>query len=194
MVVSIPVIFAVGVIAFFLGLPPELLTITNFIAYASSLSTVIMVLVYLFTNSQQLRIMETQLKEMEMSRNSQIQPLPYLEKPKAEMQVSRYYIGPSTKFKRMRLCCRFFFEFSVNNIGNGPAVAVDFIPKLYPELPSNDYHYYDSLVDSLGRRIECISLREGDSKKSVISFFGLCTCRCRSNFETTSHSLLCDSV
>lgn len=167
MITSIPIIFTIGIFAFFIFLPQELITITNFIGYASSLSTVIMVLVYLFTNSQQLRIMKIQLKEMEMTRNSQIQPLPYLEEPHAKMDLIRNYIDP-TKPDEMFLMSRFFFQFTVKNLGNGPAVSVDFIPKLYTnQIFSNEESKF--LIDTIGERIECISLREGDSKK--ISFF-----------------------
>jgi hypothetical protein len=51
LVSTIPVIFAVGIVAFFALIPPESLTLNNFIAYMSSLSTAVMVLVYIITTS-----------------------------------------------------------------------------------------------------------------------------------------------
>lgn len=169
MIAAIPIFFGIGIIAFFVLLPSELLTITNFIGYASSLSTVIMVLVYLFTNSQQLRIMKIQLNEMEMSRTSQIQPLPYMEKPKAKMSLTNFYIKSSNQ-NETRLTCRYFFEFNVKNLGNGPAVEVDFLPKIYKNTTvSIDNSKF--IIDSWGKRIDCVSLREGDSKKISFLFF-----------------------
>ena len=166
---SIVIIFTVGTLVFFLWLPIEMITISNFIAYTSSLSTVIMVIIYLFTYYQQLNVMQNQLKEMKFSRNVEIQPLPYLEEPKGEMSLSRFFQIYETDFKKIGLMCRFFSEFEVTNIGNGPAVTIDFIPKFYEKIPNNQGD--SPLIESMGKRIECISLREGDSQKiSFLSF------------------------
>lgn len=166
--VAVLVILVAGIIAFFVMLPPELTTITNFVSYMSSLSTIIMVLVFFFTTSRQLSIMRNQLDEMQFSRNVEVQPLPNLEIGTASVELPRYYVGPGTDFRKMRIMCRFFFTFNVTNIGNGPAVAVDFIPKLYGRLPPEKETM--TLVETVGRRVECISLREGDSKKTHFMF------------------------
>ena len=166
--VAVLIILVFGIVAFFVLLPPELMTVANFIGYASSLSTIIMVLVYLFTTSRQLNIMRNQLNEMQFSRNVEVQPLPYLEKERVTLELPRYYTSPATEFKRMTILCRFFFDFTVTNIGNGPAIAVDFIPKLYGVVSAGKKE--DTLVESIGKRVECISLREGDSRKIGLMF------------------------
>ena len=48
-ILSIPIAFAVGIVAFFILFPLESLNLQIFIDYMASLSTVIMVLVYIIT-------------------------------------------------------------------------------------------------------------------------------------------------
>jgi hypothetical protein len=171
--IAILVTLAVGIIAFFVLLPPELITVINFVSYASSLSTIIMVLVYLFTTSRQLNIMRNQLDEMQFSRNVEVQPLPYPEEAKANLELPRYYTSPATRFEKMALLCRIHFNFKATNIGNGPAVAVDFIPKLVACASPWGFTRQKetiTLVETVGRRVECISLREGDSKETSFMF------------------------
>lgn len=158
----IPVLFAVGIGAYFAFLPQELMNLNNFIGYMSSLSTIILVLVYLFTTSQQLNAMGNQLNEMQYTRNVQIQPLLSLNALKTRFELPRYYVGPTTDFRKMELLSRIFFSAKVQNIGNGPAVAIDVIPKLVSQ--------EDTLVETIGERIECLSLREGDSESISIMF------------------------
>lgn len=165
----IPIIFAVGIVAFFGLFPPGSINLSNFIGYMSSLSTVIMVLVYIFTTSRQLSAMRGQLTEMQYSRNVQVQPLLSLEKAKADFELPRYYMGPKTKFKKMELLCRIHFSNIVSNIGNGPAVAVDFIPKL--KLGRRGaMDTATTLLETWGKRIECISLKEGDFVETHFMF------------------------
>jgi len=175
MVLAIPTIFAVGIALFFVLLPLESISITNFVAYASGWSTVVMVLVYVFTTSRQLGIMQQQLKEMYYSRRVQVQPLIYPDKPKVTPESPHYYLGPETVFKKMRFMCRVFVDFKVNNLGNGPAVEIDFMPKLVSKIwdPTliRPRGKVTELVDGLGQRMECISLREGDNKEIGFIFF-----------------------
>jgi hypothetical protein len=169
MAAIIPIIFAVGIGAFFGLFPPGSINLSNFIGYMASLSTVIMVLVYIFTTSRQLSAMRGQLTEMQYSRNVQVQPLLFLEKAKSNFELPRYYIGPKTKFKKMELLCRIHFINIVSNIGNGPAVAVDFIPKLRLGL-RGAMDTATTLIETFGERIECISLKEGDSVEPHFMF------------------------
>lgn len=170
MAAIIPIVFAVGIIAFFGLLPPELITLSNFISYVASLSTIILVLVYILTTSRQLSTMRSQLTEMQYSRNVQVQPLMSLEKAKTNFELPRYYTSPLTEFKKMDLLCRIHFSTIVSNIGNGPAVAVDFIPKLVTAKRGLHGAIGTTLVETFGRRVECISLKEGDSKKINFMF------------------------
>lgn len=171
MVIAIPIIFAVGIALFFVLLPPESISIANFVPYASSWSTVVMVLVYVFTTSRQLGVMQKQLNEMHYSRDVQVQPLIYPKEPNATIEMPQYYTGPASGFKKMELMCRLQVDFEVENLGSGPAVEIDFIPKLISKswyVTLGKPNETTTLVDGLGRRIECISLREGDSK--TVSF------------------------
>jgi hypothetical protein len=169
LVISIPIIFAAGIISFFVLLPPELITLVNFIAYASSLSTIIMVLVYVFTTSLQLRAMQSQLNEMQYSRDVQVQPLLYFDKLKMSVEAPRFYLSPETEFKKVEFMCRVHFDFSVSNIGNGPAVAVDFVPNLARIIPRDNR--ITTLVKYVyNARIECISLKKEDSQNISLMF------------------------
>ena len=127
----VPIIFLAGVISFFLFLPLELQSITNFVAYLSGLSTSIMVFVYIVIYSRQLDTMSKQLEEMQFSRDVQVQPLPYLQEGKASLKLPRYYIDPSTNFSKMKLASFVNVSFKILNLGNGPAITVDFIPHLF---------------------------------------------------------------
>jgi hypothetical protein len=169
MVISIPIIFIVGILLFFLLIPPELMTIINFIAYASSLSTIVMVLVYVFTTSRQLRAMQSQLDEMQYSRDVQVQPLLYFDKLKMIFEAPKFYLDPATEFKKVEFACRVHFYFSISNIGNGPAVAVDFIPNLALVMPKDNR--LTKLVEyTYDERIECVSLKKEDSKDVSLMF------------------------
>ena len=165
----IPVIFIGGISLFFLLLPSEAISITNFVAYAASWSTVVMVLIYVFTNSRQLKIMQRQISEMNLTRNVQFQPLVYPKEPKVECETPQYFGDPATEFKKMEFCCRIYVTFKVANLGNGPAVELDFLPKIitktWDRTGSKPKEQIKELkVEGLGPRIECISLGEGDSK------------------------------
>lgn len=121
MVISIPIIFVAGMVSFFVLLPPELITLVNFVAYVSSLSTIVMVLVYVFTTSLQLRAMQSQLNEMQYSRDAQVQPLLYFDKLKMSVKAPRFCLDPETK--KAGFVDRVDFDFSVSNIGNGCALG-----------------------------------------------------------------------
>lgn len=129
--VIIPLIFLIGIIAFFSVFPSELMNLSNFVAYMSSLSTIIMVLVYLFTNSRQLNAMRNQLEEMKTNRELQIQPLPFSTPEKAYIEAPTFWTGPPEW--KMDLCYRIFIELLVRNIGNGASVAMVFIPEVFFE-------------------------------------------------------------
>jgi len=159
---SIPLIIIVGLYLFYYFTPLEMHTFPTIIGYISSLSSVIMVLVYLLTNSRQLEIMNKQLDEMQSSRNLQYQPLIILDDCEVQLQAPRYYSGPKTEFKKMELITRLFFRGSVANIGNSPAISIVFIPKI-SRITENEV-----LIKSIGRRVECLSLKEDVSE--VISF------------------------
>jgi len=167
MVISIPIVFAAGVVAFFVLLPPELITLVNFVAYASSLSTIVMVLVYVFTTSLQLRAMQGQLNEMQYSRDVQAQPLLYFDKLKMGITAPRLGLDPGTK--KVDFSCSVHFDFNVSNIGNCPAVAIDFVPNLARVMPRDDT--ITTLVKYIfNQRIECISLKKEDLQNISLIF------------------------
>ena len=129
MAISIPIIFTIGVIAFFKILSPESITLANFISYVSSLSTILMVLVVIFTTSLQLSAMKQQLKEMESARILQTQPLPFI-KPLEKSHLEALNILRDVPKSETHLARRMFFYLEVENVGNGTAVAIDVAPKL----------------------------------------------------------------
>jgi hypothetical protein len=121
--------------------------------------------------------MQRQLDEMQYSRNVQVQPLIYPKNVSIEVYLPNYYVLPEFKFKKMELLTRIFVTLEVANIGSGPAVEVEFIPKLVGLKTDSSFGWKfpdaagDNLVDSLGGRIECISLQEGRSQEILFSFF-----------------------
>jgi len=175
MTILIPFLFVLGIVLFFVLLPAELVNLSSFIAYTASLSTIIMVLVFVFTTSLQLRSMQQQLDEMKFSRNVEVQPLVYPTGVNLEMELPNYYVLPEHNFKKIRLISRIFVSLKVTNVGNGPAVEIDVIPKLvqlkYRFGSSFPDDIGEELLDSLGSRIECISLKEGSTKEITFAFF-----------------------
>ncbi|MFC1507583.1 hypothetical protein ACFLQ6_11050, partial [Thermoproteota archaeon] len=99
MIYSIPSIFILGIIAFFVLIPSGSITVNIFISYVASLSTVIMVLVYIFTTSRQLGVMRHQLDEIQYSRNVQVQPLIDIKDVTINLEAPRYYASPENEFK-----------------------------------------------------------------------------------------------
>lgn len=118
--VSIPIIFTAGIVSFFVLLPQEVVTLANFISYTSSLSTILMVLVVIFTTRQQ-------LKQMESTKILQTQPFPLLA-PLNESHVEPLKFFHGGPMRNIILGCRPYFYYKIENIGNGPAAAVDIIP------------------------------------------------------------------
>lgn len=157
LVAIVPIVFVIGIVLFFVLLPSELLTLTNFIGYMSSLSTTVMVLVYVVTTSRQLDTMSNQLKEMQFSRSVQVQPLPYLEKRHAEFVLPRYYVGPSTDFKKMELCSYVRARFVILNYGNGPAIIVDFITHLVSGPRGKESEILNK--DTVTPHVDCVPLK-----------------------------------
>jgi hypothetical protein len=153
----VPIIFLIGVFSFFIFLPPELRSLTNFIAYLSGLSSSIMVLVYLVTYSRQLDTMSKQLSEMKFARDVQVQPLPYLQQGKASMLLPSYYVSPSNNFKKMELCSFVQANFNIINHGNGPAIGVDFIPHLLTGSKVKKPEILDK--DILSAPVDCVPLK-----------------------------------
>lgn len=77
--ISIPIIFTIGIIAFFNLFPKETLTLGNFISYTSSLATIIMVLVVIFTTNLQLK----EMKSMRVLQNQHFPLISTLESARA---------------------------------------------------------------------------------------------------------------
>jgi hypothetical protein len=120
--ISIPIIFTVGVYAFFSLIPSEFQTLSNFISYTSSLSTILMVLVVIATTS-------LQLKEMSNARLLQTQPFPSII-PSKKSYIEELSFFRSFPISKTVLERRLFFNFEIENIGDGPIVAIDIIPRL----------------------------------------------------------------
>lgn len=160
--VIIPIIFLIGVVAFFVMFPRELVNLGNFVGYMSGLSTVIMVLVYVFTTSRQLGTMRSQLEEMKMSRSLQTQPLPFPTPQKAYIEAPNFWIGPPDW--KMDILYRIFIELAIQNIGNGPVVAINFIPEIFFE----DKNGKVARLETAWTPID--SLREGATGKVEFMF------------------------
>jgi hypothetical protein len=121
---SIPLAFILGIIAFFALVPWESITLNDFIAYMASLSTVIMVLVYIVTTSRQLNAMKDQLSEMQTTRNLQNQPLLLPECTETKIIAPNFWGSPHDSFKEMHLEYPISFKGRIKNVGNTPAVNV----------------------------------------------------------------------
>ena len=145
-------VFVVAVSSFFFLLPAESITLNYFVGYMSSLSTIIMVLIYILTTSKQLNTMREQLKEMESTRNLQTQPLPFIRpSEKSHLESPNAFHNPELGF-HMVFDSRSYFHFKVENIGTGPAVAVDVIPKLGcvgPKGKTMAFSYVSERIESL---------------------------------------------
>lgn len=120
----VPIIFTIAVLIYFILIPSESQTLGNLISYTSSVATISMVLIVIRVNS-------LQRKEMENTRLLQYQPVislePLLNKSYIEEPLFFSYI-PKSKVQLLR---RLFAKFKLENIGNGPALAVDIIPELF---------------------------------------------------------------
>lgn len=150
--ISIPVIFTIGIIAFFQLFPKETITLENFISYTSSLAAIIMVLVVIFTTN-------LQLKEMKSMRVFQNQPFPLISTlKKSHLEAPRYFYSPPEN--KTKLLSRIFFFFEIENIGDSPAIAIDVIVKL---------HYYDEDGKMVFKQpvTERINSLKKDEKKEV---------------------------
>lgn len=155
-VATIPAIFTIGVVAFLIFLPSESRTLGNFISYTSSLATILMVLVVIITTSLQLR-------EMTNARLLQTQPFPTI-KPSMKSHLEKlrfFYNVPGLKTVLER---RLAFYFEVENIGNGPIVAFDIVPRL---IYTGEKGKALS-IDPLWKRID--SLRENEKKELFVIF------------------------
>jgi len=154
-VISICSVIIIGSLGYFILMPSNERTITTFITYLSSLSTICLVIIYIFTDTRQLQIMRRQLDEMKFSRNIQYHPLISMDPYKCMLELPRYYSGPSSDFKVMELKTRFYFDCTNVNIGNSPAINIISIPEL--KSVQNDI-----LVDTFGSTVEYLSLKDGD--------------------------------
>jgi hypothetical protein len=92
--------------------------------------------------------------------------MPYLEKPKATFELPHFYVGPETDFKKMELMCMLQVDFSVSNIGNGPAVAVDFLPMVLSGPRSEKPSIL--IKETISRRVDCVP--SGDRGPKAIEF------------------------
>ena len=100
--------------------PSSSMTIDNFIGYTSSLSTILMVLIVITTTS-------LQRKEMENSRMLENQPLPSITpSDKSYIEEIQFFFDVPEQIANLEQ--RLFFEYKIDNIGNGPAVAIDVVP------------------------------------------------------------------
>lgn len=154
-IISICGIIIVGSLAYFM-LIPSTEPITTFITYLSSLSTICLVIIYIFTDTRQLQIMRRQLDEMEFSRNVQYHPLISMGSYKCKLDLPQFYSGPEEDFKVMELLSRFHFVCTSENIGNSPAINLISIPEL--RSVQNDI-----LVNGFVSTVEYLSLKDGDT-------------------------------
>lgn len=129
--VLIPMVFLLGIAAYFVLAPNEIRTLSGFIGYISSLSTITMVLVYVFTTSRQLNAIKSQLGEMRFTRTLQSHPLPIFcveERECFGIEPPRAYVTPPDF--SIVLDCHSSLEYQVENVGNGPAICVDIVPTI----------------------------------------------------------------
>jgi len=171
-VISIVIVLVLGVVAFFFFLPKEAITVSNFIAYMASLSAMVLVLLHILTTSTQLDAMQRQIREMEYTRNLQIQPFPYVTSLQSEIERPRFYHCPIREIKKdygkAKLLYRVRFNARIENIGNGPAINIDVIARLTLEHRDGKF----TPIMWSGELIECISVREKDVREIDFVFQG----------------------
>jgi len=162
---SIVIVFVSGIVGFFLFLPKEAITVGDFITYMASLSAIVVVLLHILTTSRQLDVMQSQIREMEYTRNLQIQPFPYTTTLQSEIERPRFYFCPIKEIKKdygkAKLLYTVRFNARIENIGNGPAINIDVIARL--TLAHLDGKFTPLMWS--GDLIECISVREKDAKE-----------------------------
>jgi hypothetical protein len=119
---SIPLVFSIGITAFWLLVPSASQSLSTFIGYMSSLSTIIMVLIVVASNS-------LQREEMKNSRILQNQPLPSVS-VSGISSLSKLTFSIDFPAKKACLERSLNYSLSMENIGNGPAVAIEVFPEL----------------------------------------------------------------
>ena len=101
----------------------------TFMSYLSSLATAIMVLVYLFTFSDQMEIIKKQLNEMQFSRELSELPLLIATPDKVVINIPKFYYNPFDHYNTLfEMKIDFFMK--LLNIGNDPAVTINVIGNL----------------------------------------------------------------
>lgn len=136
--------------------------LVSFLQYSASLSTVVMVVIVLFTFSSQFDAMNNQLIEMQYTRNVQSQPLFNFNNLKCQLFTPHFYFNPADR-KEIRMYNNLVFAAKIENIGNSPAIAIDIFPDFFSvkDQPLK--------AQGLGESFECISNEEKDSRKVLIS-------------------------
>lgn len=137
-------------------MPPDALTLSNILAFTSSLSTVVMVIIVIATNS-------LQRKEMAMTRILQNQPFPLI------LPSDSSYIEPLKMWfdvpkNTVSINSRIFFSFSIENIGNGPAIGVDIFAGLSYVDQKGEVVKLDPINESIG------SMKQNEKRTEEIMF------------------------
>jgi len=156
----IPVLYCIGVIGYFL-IPNQNIQLTNFIIYLSSLSTIIMILVHVFTTSQQLDAMNSQLEEMKYSRDVQSQPFILFENLNVRIQAPKYFFNPAQR-RDISIYSQFYFSANIKNIGNSHGISIEVYPKIVTE--------EGEIIKegTLGGSFECISNEKIDIRNLLM--------------------------
>jgi hypothetical protein len=169
-------------VAFFALIPTESLTLNNFIAYMSSLSTAVMVLIYILTTSQQLNTMQSQLTEMQLTRSLQNQPLIFPTIGESKIITPNFWGFPADKFKEMHLVYTVAFNGKVENLGNSPAISVDIFQKIVCTETRGSMASEEALcledktvtkleeLERAWQKIECLPQKDSGSKDILAQF------------------------
>lgn len=113
----------------------------NIITYVSGSATVviaILTMAYVYVTSRQLDVMGRQLKQMEMARRLENQPLPYMSSMRVRIEKPRLYWSPP-EFKCIAEP-RYWVYVKIRNVGSHPAICVDVSGRI--EIPIEDKKRY----------------------------------------------------
>lgn len=107
------------------------------ITYISGLSTFsvsILTLLYVYTTSAQLSVMNKQLEEMKKERELQHQPLPWISKVKVRIEPPKLFFSPPENEHSVQ--SRYFCSVIVKNVGTYPSICNDISAQLI--IPQNN--------------------------------------------------------
>jgi len=121
--ISIATINIIALVLFvYLAISSQVLANLNYISVASTFSVAILTILYVFTTDNQLRIMKSQLDEMEKEHLFKDQPILLLDNTEFIIECPRFFYSPPED--EFSFFSRFFFNAKLINTCNDPAIVI----------------------------------------------------------------------